>query len=116
MVARRHPSAGLIVTDLVREIDLWLVDEGLEISFPKGRIFATRYFAPDGFAMTAGAAIPLESSLLGHAMDLAPHLLRKSLEEAIEHRRFAEALYRAAIAEGVTARIVTIDVTADDAA
>ena len=116
MVARRHPSAGLIVTDMVREIDLWLVDEGLEISFPKGRIFATRYFAPDGFAMTAGAAIPLESSLLGHAMDLAPHLLRKSLEEAIEHRRFAEALYRAAIAEGVTARIVTIDVTADDAA
>ena len=93
MVARRHPSAGLIVTDMVREIDLWLVDEGLEISFPKGRIFATRYFAPDGFAMTAGAAIPLESSLLGRAMDLAPNLLRKPLDEAIKHRRFAEALF-----------------------
>ena len=66
--------------------------------------------------MSAGAAIPLESSLLGYAMDLAPHLLRKPLDEAIEHRRFAEALYRAAIAEGVTARIMTIDVTADDAA
>ena len=116
MVARRHPSAGLIVTDMVREIDLWLVNEGLEISFSEGRIFAARYFGLDSFAMTTGVAIPLESSLLGHAMDFAPHLLRKPLNEAIEHRRFAEALYRAAVAEGGTARIMTIDVTAGDAA
>jgi hypothetical protein len=62
------------------------------------------------------AGIPLEPSLLGRAMDFAPHLLRKPLGEAIEHRHFAEALYRAAIADGVTARIMTIDVTAGDAA
>ena len=91
MVVRCHPSAGLIVTDMVREIDLWLVNEGLEISFSEGSVFATRYFGLDGFAMTTGVAIPLESSLLGRAMDFAPHLLRKPLDEAIEHRHFAEA-------------------------
>ena len=26
VVRRRHPSAGLIVTDLFRNIDLWLMD------------------------------------------------------------------------------------------
>ena len=34
LVRRRHPSVGLIVTDLFRNIELWLVDEGLEISLP----------------------------------------------------------------------------------
>jgi hypothetical protein len=28
--ARRHPVAGLIVKDLFRRVELWLVDEGLE--------------------------------------------------------------------------------------
>ena len=43
-VERRHSSAGLILTDVVREIDLWLMDEGLEISLSEGSEFATRYF------------------------------------------------------------------------
>ena len=43
-VERRHSSAGLILTDVVREIDLWLMDEGLEISLSEGSKFATRYF------------------------------------------------------------------------
>jgi len=34
VVRRRHPSAGLIVTDLFRKVDLWLMDEGLELSLP----------------------------------------------------------------------------------
>lgn len=102
IVERRHETAGLIVTDLYREIELWLVDEGLEISLPAGTAFATRYYAPDGFVMTAGVGMPVDSDLLTHALELAPQLLRKSPADAVEDRRFAEAVYRAAVADGIT--------------
>jgi hypothetical protein len=100
-VQRRHPAAGLMVKDLFRGIDLWLVDEGLEISLPDGTAFATRYFAPDRFVMTSGVGVPFDRDLLEMVVDSTPRLLRKSPAEAIEDRRFAEAVYRAAIGEGV---------------
>jgi hypothetical protein len=105
LVERRHPSAGLIVTDYFRDIDLWLVDEGLEISLPAGAAFATRYYAPDRFVMTAGVGMPIDRDLLASAVEAAPHLMRKSHIEAVEDRRFAEAVYRTAIASGVMNRV-----------
>src|SRR5262245_16201972 len=39
-VQRRHQVAGLMVTDVYRKIELWLVDEGLESSLPEGTAFA----------------------------------------------------------------------------
>jgi hypothetical protein len=102
LVQRRHPSAGLIVTDLFRKIELWLMDEGLEASLPVGRTFATRYYALDRFVMTAGVGMPVDAGLLMSVVESTPQLLRKSHTDAIEDRRFAEAVYRAAIAEGIT--------------
>jgi len=101
MVQSRHPSVGLIVSDLFRNVELWLVDEGLEISLPAGTAFATRYYKPDGFIMTAGVGMPVDLDLLIGAVESAPQLLRKSRVEVIEDRRFAEAVYRAAIADGI---------------
>ncbi len=101
LVQRRHQSAGLIVTDLFRNVELWLVDEGLEMSLPAGTAFATRYYAADRFVMTAGVGMPVDRVLLTSALDSAPQLLRKSEAEAIEDRRFAEAVYRAAIEDGI---------------
>jgi hypothetical protein len=101
LVQRRHPSAGLIVTDFFRDIELWLVDEGLEISLRDGAAFATRYYAPDRFVMTAGVGMPIDRGLLARAVEAVPQLMRKSHIEAIEDRRFAEAVYRTAIASGV---------------
>jgi hypothetical protein len=101
LVQRRHPSAGLIVTDLFRKTELWLVDEGLEISLPIGAAIATRYYAPDRFVMTAGVGVPVDIDLLASAVESVPQLRRKSHAEAIEDRRFAEALYQAAIADGM---------------
>ncbi len=43
-IERRHAAAGLIVKDLIRRINYWLVDEGLESSVPDGR------FLPPGCA------------------------------------------------------------------
>jgi hypothetical protein len=100
-VQRRHPSAGLIVTDLFRKIELWLMDEGLEASLPVGTAFATRYYAPDRFVMTAGVGMPVDAGLLMGVVESTPQLLRKSRTEAIEDRRFAETVYRAAIADGI---------------
>jgi len=101
LVQRRHPAAGLLVTDVFREIELWLVDEGLEMSLPEGSAYATRYFTPDGFAMTAGVGMPVDLVLLTSAVESVPQLLRRSRTDAVEDRRFAEAVYRAAIADGI---------------
>jgi hypothetical protein len=100
-VQRRHPVAGLIVTDQFRDIELWLVDEGLEVSMRAGVSFATRYFTLDRFVMTAGVFIPFGKHMLAEVVDSAPQLLRKSPEDAVEDRRFAEAVYRIALADGM---------------
>jgi hypothetical protein len=105
MVARRHQAAGLVVTDLFRKVELWLVDEGLEISLPVGTALATRYFTPDRFSMTAGVTVPLDVAMLRSALASAPQLVRKSYVEAVEDRRFAEAVYRTAIADGIMADV-----------
>jgi hypothetical protein len=101
VVQSRHPSVGLIVKDVFRNSEFWLVDEGLEISLPAGAVFATRCYAPDRFVMTAGVGMPVDLGLLVSAVEAAPQLLRKSRVEVIDDRRFAEAVYRAAIADGI---------------
>jgi hypothetical protein len=100
-VERRHEAAGLIVTDLFRNAELWLVDEGLETSLPVGATFAIRYYTTDSFVMTAGIGMPVDSDLIKHAFESAPVLQRKSPAEAIDDRRFAEAVYRAAVEDGI---------------
>jgi hypothetical protein len=108
-VQRRHQAAGLIVTDLFRNIELWLVDEGLEMSLPAGTVYATRYYTPDRFAMTAGVGMPVDLALLKDVLESVPPLLRKSGAEAIEDRRFAEAIYRTAIADGIMEGVTYLD-------
>ena len=92
LVRRRHPSVGLIVSDLFRNIELWLVDEGLESSLPDGVALATQLYTPDGFAMTAGGLVPLDIELIEDAIADTPQLLRNRREELIDDRRFAEAI------------------------
>ena len=106
LVRGRHQAAGLVVTDVFRKIQLWLVDEGLESPLPAGAAFATRYFTPGRFSMTAGVVVPVDPELLASAIMSAPQLLRRSRAETIEDRRFAEAVYRAAIADGMMEGVV----------
>jgi hypothetical protein len=90
-----------------------LVDEGLEISLEVGAAYATRYYTPDRFVMTAGVGMPVGRDLINSALESAPHLLRKSQIEAIEDRRFAEAIYRAAIADGLMQGVAYRDPAGD---
>jgi hypothetical protein len=104
-VERRHPEAGLIVSDLMREKEFWLVDEGLESSAPVGFKMATRVYSPQGFHMTAGVSVPLDRVLMMGALARRPLLARMDLDEAAQDRRFAEAIYREAIEAGVMERV-----------
>jgi hypothetical protein len=108
-VERRHEAAGLIVKDLFRETEHWLVDQGLESSVPDGWVFATRLYAPESFAMTAGVNVPLDRELLQDALDEVPQVRRKEPAEGVDDRRFAEAVYRIALASGVMQRVAYQD-------
>jgi hypothetical protein len=110
MVVRdRHPAAGLLVTDIFREVDLWLMDLGLAQSLSEGEMFATRYYKPADFAMTAGIVVPVDLTLLEEAAATVPQLRRMSEIELLEDRRFAEAVYRAAIADGIMEQVAYQD-------
>jgi hypothetical protein len=100
-VKDRHPVAGLIVTDLFRGAELWIVDEGLEMSLAPGATIATRYFAPDRFAMAAGVIMPFNRDLLADVVASVPQVARRPPVEAIDDRRLAEAIYREGIAAGL---------------
>jgi hypothetical protein len=64
----RHTVAGLIVKDLFRGFEFWLVDEGLESSLPDEAVLATRLYTLEGFAMTAGVLVPLDIELIEYAI------------------------------------------------
>ena len=110
---RRHPVAGLIVKDLFRGVEFWLVDEGLESSLPDEAVLATRLYTLEGFAMTAGVLVPLDIELIEYAIAHTPQLLRKGQEEAINDRRFAESIYRAAVASGIMEQVAYQDTIAE---
>ena len=108
-ILRRHDVAGLIVEDLFRGSEFWLVDEGLETSLPDGVALATRLYTAEGFAMTAGVLVPLDIELIEDAIADTPQLLRNRREELIDDRRFAEAIYRVALASGLMEQVAYQD-------
>jgi hypothetical protein len=101
-VERRHEAAGLIVTDLIRHKEIWSVDEAMERTSSEQDMFATRIYTPDFFSMTAGAGVLFDTELLQDVLDEVPQLARKGTEAAADDRRFAEAVFRVALASGVT--------------
>jgi hypothetical protein len=99
-IERRHETAGVIATDLCRRKELWLMDEGLELSVPLEYMIATRLFTPAEFSMTCGVTVPVDAAYFEAALQKLPHLGEKDIEEAANDRRFAEILYRLALADG----------------
>ena len=106
---RRHTVAGLIVKDLFRGFEFWLVDEGLESSLPDEAVLATRLYTLEGFAMTAGVLVPLDIELIKYVIADTPQLLRR----ARGGDQFAESIYRAAVASGIMERVAYQDTIAE---
>lgn len=115
MVKRRHEIAGLIMGDLLRRTEFWLVDEGMERSVPDGDTLVTRIFTPDAFSMTCGVIMPVDLGIMTSVFyEVVPRLNHHTIEQICQDRRFAEAVYRTAMADGVMDEIAFRDPLAPD--
>lgn len=102
---RRHDTVGLIVTDVLREVEAWLVDEKLETSAPEGMSFAGRLCVPEDFAMSCGVVVPVDRDLITEvALDTLAWRRGDPISVA-QDPRFAIAVYRTAIDSGVMAGV-----------
>lgn len=102
-VERRHEVAGLIVQDLLRQGEAWLVDEALEQSAPEG--MTMRLGTPDEFAMTCGIIVPVDRDVMEEVLDEVLPRVRGAPDQVANDRRFAMAIYRIAMARGQMERI-----------
>jgi hypothetical protein len=100
-INQRHETTGLIITDVLREAEVWLVDEQLETSAPEGLCFAGRICQPDDFAMSCGVVVPVYRELLEEVTLDMLAWRRGDPERVAEDPRFAIAIYRAAIESGI---------------
>jgi hypothetical protein len=100
-IKQRHETAGLIITDVLRLAEVWLMDEQLEASAPEDLSFAGRICEPDRFAMSCGVVVPVYREMMEEvALDM-PAQRRGDPERVSQAPRFALAIYRAAIDHGV---------------
>ena len=102
LIERHHDAAGLIATDILRNSKVWLLDVGLESSMDAGELIATRLITPGPFSMTAGVNVPFEIEMLEPICMLLPQQLgNHKLSRIAEDRRFAEAVYKVGLADGI---------------
>jgi hypothetical protein len=115
MVKRRHEVAGLVMGDMLRRTEFWLVDEGLEHTLPDGDTLVTRVFTPDAFSVTCGVMMPVDLGIMTSVFyEVIPRLNHHTIEQICQDRRFAETIYRTAMAEGVMDEIAFRDPIAED--
>jgi len=112
LIEQPHEAAGLIATDILRNSKVWLMDMGLESSMDGGELIATRLLTPGPFSMTAGVNVPFEIQMLEPVCRLLPQRMGSSkLSRIAEDRRFAEAVYKVGLADGVMDRLAYLDPT-----
>ena len=100
-IKQRHEAAGLIIADVLRESDVWLMDEQLEASAPEGLSFAGRICEPDRFAMSCDVVVPVYRELMEEVTLDMLAWRRGDPERVAQDPRFAIAIYRAAIDSGI---------------
>jgi len=105
-VERHHETTGLILRDLLRDEETWLLDEAMAKHARPGTEMAARLLKPDHFAMTALLIVPIIPKLMTR-LDLmeevftrAPALRRVQGDDLAHDPRFAIAIYRAAVDAG----------------
>ena len=104
LVKRRHSATGLILEDLLRQEEVWLMDEGLEQSAPDGTVFASRVTRPDAFHMTTGAPFPMTRDAIDDVAAVFPSP-DASLADGADVK-FVETVYRSAIDHGLMDTVV----------
>ncbi|MEA2738042.1 MAG: hypothetical protein QOH05_1349 [Acetobacteraceae bacterium] len=110
-VEQRHPTTGLILRDLLRDKETWLVDETLEKTARPGLEMAARLLQPESFAMTARIIVPMlpdlmtRPELMDEVFTRAPALKRLQGDDLAGDPRFAIGIYRAAVATETMERV-----------
>src|SRR6516165_6843448 len=105
-VAGRHNTCGLVVNDVLRQSESWLVDESLERSGASGMCFAGRLCDADPFAITSGVVVPVDQPMLEDVLSDILACRRAEPERIGDDPRFAAAIYRAALDTGVLDAVV----------
>jgi hypothetical protein len=105
-VERRHDAAGLVVVDMLRDRQEWLMDENLTATVSDGAVFAARVLEPEDFLMSTGVIVPMSTDLVERVLHGSRAWRHGSYEQAAADPRFATAVYRAAIASDTMARVV----------
>ena len=92
-------EGGLVVCDMLRGGEAWLMDEAMTASCPADFRFVGRLFMPEDFAMSSGVLVPFDENLAAALEESMPPAFR-ALERpaAAGDYRFAQAAYRAAVA------------------
>ena len=110
-IERRHRTTGLILRDLLRGEETWLVDEAMEKNASLGAEMAARLLQPESFAMTARIIVPILPDLMTlpelmeEVFTRAPALRRLQGDALAGDPRFAIGIYRAAGATGTMDRV-----------
>ena len=106
-VERQHETAGVIVVDLLRNSETWLLDQGLTVSANPGMTVASRLCWPAEFAMTCGVVVPVDAELMEDALyDSTAWLPHDDPQSLADDPRFAAAIYRSAIETGIMDNVV----------
>jgi hypothetical protein len=100
-IEHQHELAGLVVRDLLRATEGWLMDDGLEASAEAGWVFAMRLCQPDAFLMTSGVVVPVDQEIMEQVAEMTSTCAFATLAEAADDPRLATAIYRVAVASGV---------------
>lgn len=97
-----HPETGLMVEDVMRGGETWLVDVNLEATATPGAVLAMRLARPDAFAIGCGTALPIDDETLDELLDYLTDDGDDDLSAVADHPLFAESVYRLALETGLT--------------
>ena len=100
-IERRHETAGLAVLDLMRQEEVWLVDEHLEQTAHPGTSLAMRLSTPEAFAMTCGVVVPVDAEMMEEVFDTMLERVHGDADAIANDRRFATAIYRIAVMDAL---------------
>jgi hypothetical protein len=104
-IERRHDTCGLVVTDQLRQTETRLVDEGLAATARHGMYFASRLCEVGQFVITNGVMVPVHGSMIEEVLTDAMASCRVGAQRVRDEPRFAAAIYRAALDDGIMRRV-----------
>lgn len=99
-VKGRHDVLGLVLDDVARKEELWLIDEGFEATLKEGLLLALRTVPLGSFHATAGAVAPIDAGIFTDAISSLAARRGKIDASILDDPRMPESVYAAAIASG----------------